>query len=75
MTYELEFSVQALKEWEKLNSTVREQFKNKLRERLNRPRVPKDKLSGQKDCYKNMQNTTNCVKSTQRRLTHEIFQS
>lgn len=52
MTYELEFSVQALKEWEKLNSTVREQFKNKLRERLNRPRVPKDKLSGQKDCYK-----------------------
>ena len=52
MTYELEFSVQALKEWEKLNSTVREQFKNKLRERLNCPRVPKDKLSGQKDCYK-----------------------
>ena len=52
MTYELEFSVQALKEWEKLNSTVREQFKNKLRERLNRPRVQKDKLSGQKDCYK-----------------------
>ena len=52
MTYELEFSVQALKEWEKLNSTVREQFKNKLRERLNRPRVPKDKLFGQKDCYK-----------------------
>ena len=52
MTYELEFSVQALKEWEKLNSTVREQFGNKLRERLSHPRVPKDKLSGQKDCYK-----------------------
>lgn len=52
MTYELDFSKQALKEWQKLNSTVRDQFKKKLRERLSNPKIPKDKLTGQKDCYK-----------------------
>ncbi|MCW7553306.1 type II toxin-antitoxin system RelE/ParE family toxin [Endozoicomonas gorgoniicola] len=52
MSYELDFSKKALKEWKKLNSTIQEQFKNKLRERLTTPRVPKDKLSGQPDCYK-----------------------
>lgn len=52
MTYELDFSALAWKEWQKLNSTVREQFKAKLRKRLKNPKVSKDKLSGQKDCYK-----------------------
>ncbi|MBO9484457.1 MULTISPECIES: type II toxin-antitoxin system RelE/ParE family toxin [Gammaproteobacteria] len=52
MTYELDFSALAWKEWQKLNSTVREQFKAKLRKRLENPKVSKDKLSGQKDCYK-----------------------
>ena len=52
MTYELDFSKQALTEWQKLNSTIREQFKKKLHERLVIPRIPKDKLTGQPDCYK-----------------------
>ena len=30
MTYNLEFKPKALKEWSKLGSTIKEQFKNKL---------------------------------------------
>ena len=52
MHYELHFKPKALKEWEKLNSTVREQFKKKLAERLEEPRVPKDRLAGYEDVYK-----------------------
>jgi mRNA interferase RelE/StbE len=44
MTYNLEFKPKALKEWSKLGSTIKEQFKNKLKERLENPRVEKDKL-------------------------------
>ncbi|KVE45482.1 type II toxin-antitoxin system RelE family toxin [Burkholderia sp. BDU5] len=52
-TYELKFVVDALKEWEKLDKTVREQFKKKLAERLENPRVPSAKLNGDLDnCYK-----------------------
>jgi len=52
MTYELEFLPSALKEWRKLGDTVREQFKKKLQERLEHPRVPADALHGISDCYK-----------------------
>lgn len=45
MTYELAFKPKALKEWHKLNSTIKIQFQKKLEERLNNPRVQKDKLS------------------------------
>ncbi len=34
MTYELAFDRRALKEWQKLGHTIREQFKKKLAERL-----------------------------------------
>ncbi|WP_417546530.1 type II toxin-antitoxin system RelE family toxin [Marinobacter sp.] len=44
MTYKLEFLPTALKEWEKLGHTVREQIKKKLRERLEAPRVQADAL-------------------------------
>jgi len=44
MTYKLEFLPTALKEWEKLGHTVREQIKRKLRERLEAPRVQADAL-------------------------------
>jgi mRNA interferase RelE/StbE len=37
MTYRLEFLPSALKEWEKLGHTVREQIKKKLVERLEAP--------------------------------------
>ena len=52
MTYELAFLEEALKEWHKLGGGVREQFKNKLSERLKEPRVASAKLSGQTDRYK-----------------------
>jgi mRNA interferase RelE/StbE len=52
MTYELGFLEPALKEWRKLDGPTREQFKKKLRERLDDPRVPSAKLSGHPDRYK-----------------------
>ncbi len=52
MTYELGFVEDALKEWRKLDSGIREQFKKKLGERLETPRVPSAKLSGHPDRYK-----------------------
>ncbi|TKI70016.1 type II toxin-antitoxin system RelE/ParE family toxin [Sulfurimonas crateris] len=52
MSYNLEFMPQALKEWKKLNSTIKEQFKKKLQEQLESPRVVKDKLSGYENVYK-----------------------
>ena len=52
MTYELGFLESALKEWRKLESQTREQFKKKLGERLAAPHVPSARLSGDKDRYK-----------------------
>lgn len=52
MTYELAFLEEALKEWRKLDANTRNQFKKKLAERLENPRVPAAKLSGAKDRYK-----------------------
>lgn len=52
MTYSLEFLPSALKEWEKLGHTVREQMKKKLRERLELPRVPADALREMPNHYK-----------------------
>ena len=52
MSYELEFIDKSLKEWKKLESTVKIQLKNKLRERLELPRVQSAKISGMSDCYK-----------------------
>jgi mRNA interferase RelE/StbE len=51
-TFELEFLPSALKEWRRLDKTVREQFKNKLAERLENPRIESARLSGMPDCYK-----------------------
>jgi mRNA interferase RelE/StbE len=52
MSYELGFLDAALKEWRKLDSNTREQFKKKLAERLENPRVPSARLSGHNDRYK-----------------------
>ena len=52
MSYELNFHPDALDEWRKLDKSVREQFKKKLAERLENPRVPGSQLSGAKDRYK-----------------------
>ena len=52
MTYSLEFHPKALKEWKNLNNSVKLQFHKKLKERVENPRVPKDKLSGYENVYK-----------------------
>jgi len=52
MSYELGFLEEALKEWRKLDGSIRKQFKEKLAERMENPRVPAALLSGQKDRYK-----------------------
>ncbi len=52
MTYRLLFREDALKEWGKLDASIKAQFKKKLAERLENPRVESSRLSGLKNCYK-----------------------
>ena len=52
MTYILEFDQRALQEWHKLGDTVRQQFKKKLIEVLEHPRIEANRLQGLPDCYK-----------------------
>jgi mRNA interferase RelE/StbE len=52
MTYELAFLDDALKEWRRLDSVTRDQFKAKLSERLRNPKVPSARLHGAKERYK-----------------------
>ena len=52
MTYELAFLDEALKEWRKLDNATREQFKVKLEERLQNPKVPSARIHGSKERYK-----------------------
>ena len=52
MSYRLVFKAVAKKEWDKLDATIRGQFKKKLAERVEEPRVESSRLSGMQDCYK-----------------------
>jgi mRNA interferase RelE/StbE len=52
MKYEVEFLASALKEWKNLDANTREQFRKKLKERCENPRIPAAKLHGAKDRYK-----------------------
>ena len=52
MTYKLKFLPIALKEWNKLPIPIKNQFKKKLAERLEHPRVSSAKLSGFDSVYK-----------------------
>ena len=52
MTYRLLFKIEARKEWDKLDPAIRTQFKKKLVERLESPRVESARLNGLRDCYK-----------------------
>ena len=52
MSYNLKFYPSALKEWKRLAPPIREQFKKKLKERLENPRNPANQLRGFKDVYK-----------------------
>lgn len=52
MTYELVFHPSALSEWNKLDKPIREQFKKKLGERLENPRVESAHVRGGSQLYK-----------------------
>ncbi|MFQ6595264.1 type II toxin-antitoxin system RelE family toxin [Pseudomonas palleroniana] len=52
MIYSLDFDARALKEWQKLGNTIRQQLKKKLMEILNDPRIEANRLHGLPDCYK-----------------------
>ena len=51
-TYNLDFFKDAKKEWDRLDESIRSQFRKKLAQRLTNPRVPSARLSGMPDCYK-----------------------
>ncbi len=52
MNYKLGFHPKALKEWEKLDSAIKDQFKKKLKEILQNPQIPKNRLRGSENLYK-----------------------
>lgn len=52
MSYYLDFKPKALKEWNKLDLSIKIQFQKKLKQRLENPKVLKDKLSGYENVYK-----------------------
>jgi len=66
MTYRLKFTKKSKKEWDKLSQAISAQFKKKLKERLENPRVAKDKLSGYDNIYKIK------LRSSGYRLAYEI---
>jgi mRNA interferase RelE/StbE len=68
MTYRLKFLPSALKEWNRIGSTIREQLKKKLKERLTEPVVPSDRLHGFKNHYKIK------LRSSGYRLVYEVDQ-
>jgi len=52
MNYKLKFLPSALKEWKKIAPPIQKQFKNKLKERMKKPRNRASQLRGFKDAYK-----------------------
>ncbi len=52
MNYRLKFLPLSKKEWSKLDTTIQNQFKNKLKKRLENPKIQKDKFSGYTNIYK-----------------------
>lgn len=52
MSYTVKSREDALKEWQKLDKTIQQQFAKKLKKCCENPHVPSAKLRGIKDCYK-----------------------
>jgi mRNA interferase RelE/StbE len=68
-TYELEFDVGALKEWHKLDGSIRAQFKKQLAKRLQAPHVASAKLHG------DLQNTYKIkLRDSGYRLVYEVIE-
>lgn len=52
MSYKLSFHPKALHEFKQLDKSIAQQLKKKIAQRLENPKVAKDKLSGFDDVYK-----------------------
>ncbi|WP_410751817.1 type II toxin-antitoxin system RelE family toxin [Citrobacter sp. U14242] len=52
MSYTVKFREDALKEWQKLDRTIQQQFAKKLKKCCENPHIPSAKLRGVNDCYK-----------------------
>lgn len=69
MSYDIEFTQSALKEFTALDASIKEQFKNKLKAIAQNPKIPKNKLRGSnaKHLYKIK------LKSAGYRLLYEVI--
>lgn len=67
MNYKLKFIPSALKEWKKLVNSIQTQFKKKLKERLQSPHIPSNKLSNFENHYKIK------LKASGYRLVYEVI--
>lgn len=67
--YGLKFLPTALKEWKKLDSSIQDQLKKKLKERLQNPRVPSSRLHGFENHYKIK------LRASGYRLVYEIIET
>jgi mRNA interferase RelE/StbE len=52
MTYKLVFKREALDEWNRLDGSIKTQFKKVLAKRLELPRIESARLHSMPDCYK-----------------------
>jgi mRNA interferase RelE/StbE len=52
MTYKLKFLPSAKKEWDKLDNSIKVQFKSKLKKCLENPHIPANKLRDFDSAYK-----------------------
>lgn len=52
MSYELAFTEEAKSEWDKLDNSIRAQFKKKLQSVLKEPHISGSKLHSMSRCYK-----------------------
>jgi mRNA interferase RelE/StbE len=66
--FSLEFHVLALKEWQKLDNSVKDQFKKQLEKRLSNPRVESAKLHGDLDNFYKIK-----LRSVGYRLVYEVI--
>lgn len=69
MTYKLKFKASAKQEFDKLDRTVKEQFKKKLKKILENPTIPKNKLHGSD--YRNMYKIK--LRAVGYRLVYEVI--
>lgn len=67
--YDLKFLPTALKEWKKLDSSIQNQLKKKLKERLQTPHAPASRLHGFENHYKIK------LRASGYRLVYEIIES